>query len=378
MSLLPPNVSVDRILVRSVNWLGDAVMTTPALIRLRERFPRASIHILTPQKLTQLWEHFPGIQGVMTFAPDEGFVSVARRIRAERFDLGIAFPNSTRTALELWAGGVRHRVGYGGRGRFLLLNHRVDRAPSYRVMHKRSPEEVRRLLANPTPMDAIPAEAHQLYHYLHLVSATGASGEATPPQLAVTDSETKAFRATFLEGISEDTGLLGLNAGAEYGPAKRWPEDRFVAAASAVAQQTGMGWLLFGGPADRPLTERIEQAMRAKGVSSPIFNVAGRTSLRQLMAGLKSCRVLLTNDSGPMHVAAALGTPVVVPFGSTSPELTAPGLPGDPKHQLLRAFAPCSPCFQRECPVDFRCMEGIRVELVIDALKRAMGAAEAG
>lgn len=378
MSSFPSNASVNRILVRSVNWLGDAVMTTPALIRLRERFPRAAIHILTPQKLAQLWEHFPGIQGVMTFTPDEGLMSVARRIRAERFDLGITFPNSTRTALELWAGRVRHRVGYGGRGRFFLLNHRVGRAESYRVMRKKSPAEVRRLLEHPAPVEAVPVEAHQLYHYLHLVSAAGASGEATPPQLAVTEAETKAFRATFLEGIGEGTELLGLNAGAEYGPAKRWPADRFVAAASAVAQSSGVGWLLFGGPADRPLTDRIEQALRAKGVTSPIINVAGRTSLRQLMAGLKLCRALLTNDSGPMHVAAALGTPVVVPFGSTSPELTAPGLPGDPKHQLLRAFAPCSPCFQRECPVDFRCMEGIQVEQVIGALKRAMGNAGVG
>ena len=98
-----------------------------------------------------------------------------------------------------------------------------------------------------------------------------------------------------------------------------------------------------------------------------VRNVAGRTSLRELLALLARCRALLTNDTGPMHLAAALGVPVVVPFGSTSPELTGPGLPGDPRHRLIRANAPCAPCFLRECPIDFRCMNGISVEQVVQA-----------
>ncbi len=104
-----------------------------------------------------------------------------------------------------------------------------------------------------------------------------------------------------------------------------------------------------------------------------MVNLAGMTSLGELCAGLKLCRVLLTNDSGPMHVAAALGTPVVVPFGSTSPELTGPGLPGDARHQLLRANVPCSPCFLRECPIDFRCMNGISTGKAVEAVLRAAG-----
>ena len=115
-----------------------------------------------------------------------------------------------------------------------------------------------------------------------------------------------------------------------------------------------------------PLAEQIESAIR--NPQSAILNLAGQTSLRELMALLKLCRVLLTNDTGPMHVAAALGTPVVVPFGSTSPELTGPGLPGDPRHRLLKSDAPCSPCFLRECPIDFRCMNGISVERVVEAV----------
>ena len=160
-----------------------------------------------------------------------------------------------------------------------------------------------------------------------------------------------------------------MNPGAEYGPAKRWPVEKFIAAASEIQKRTNCIWLIFGGKADAAIANRIESAIRAIRTSA-IRNLAGKTSLRELMALLKLCRVLLTNDSGPMHVAAALGTPVVVPFGSTSPELTGPGLPGDPRHRLLKSDAPCSPCFLRECPIDFRCMNGISVERVVEAVLR--------
>jgi heptosyltransferase-2 len=157
-----------------------------------------------------------------------------------------------------------------------------------------------------------------------------------------------------------------LNPGAEYGPAKRWPMEKFIAAASEIQKRTNCTWLVFGGQADVEIASRIESAMASP--PSAIWNLAGKTSLRELMTLLKICRVLLTNDSGPMHVAAALGTPVVVPFGSTSPELTGPALPGDPQHRLLKSDAPCSPCFLRECPIDFRCLNGISAERVVEAV----------
>ena len=162
--------------------------------------------------------------------------------------------------------------------------------------------------------------------------------------------------------------LLGLNPGAEYGPAKRWPAESFAAVAREVSRKMPEClWLAFGGAGDRALCGDI-----ARLAGDRVLNLAGKTSLRELMALLKLCRVVLTNDSGPMHVAAALGTPVVVPFGSTSPELTGPGLPGDPRHQLLKSAAPCSPCFRRTCPIDFRCMTGIGPERVIEAVCRAV------
>jgi heptosyltransferase-2 len=162
--------------------------------------------------------------------------------------------------------------------------------------------------------------------------------------------------------------LLGLNPGAEYGPAKRWPAESFAAVAREVSRRnTNCLWLAFGGAGDRELCGDI-----ARLAGDRVLNLAGKTSLRELMALLKLCRVVLTNDSGPMHVAAALGIPVVVPLGSTSPELTGPGWPGDPRHQLLKSAAPCSPCFRRTCPIDFRCMTGISPERVVEAVCRAI------
>ena len=214
-------------------------------------------------------------------------------------------------------------------------------------------------------MPVLQTNAHQIHEYLHLVAVLGANPEQLTPQLFVTPGEIEAMNKKFdLSKIERP--LLGLNPGAEYGPAKRWPMEKFIAAASEIQKRTNCTWLVFGGQADVEIANRIESAMASP--PSAIWNLAGKTSLRELMTLLKICRVLLTNDSGPMHVAAALGTPVVVPFGSTSPELTGPGLPGDAWHRLLKSDAPCSPCFLRECPIDFRCLNGIRTERVVEAV----------
>jgi len=174
--------------------------------------------------------------------------------------------------------------------------------------------------------------------------------------------------------------VLGLNPGAEYGPAKRWPAERFVQAALEIQRVRRCVCLVFGGPGDVELASRIgggiEDPTRgagSHGVRPQVINVAGKTSLRELMALLALCRVLLTNDTGPMHVAAALGTQVVVLYGSTSPELTGPGLPGGDRHLVLRAPTPCAPCFRRVCPIDFRCMQTLQVREVVKAVSERLG-----
>ena len=369
-----------RILVRGTNWLGDAVMTTPALMRLRERFPEGHITLLTPEKLRDLWLAHPAVNEIISIAPDESVFSVGQKLRAGNFDLALVLPNSPRSALEVWLAGIPQRIGYARPWRNWFLTQTVAPRADAVKMQKRSISEIKRLVAaqqsgtgiltvanqmetGGTPVP--PSNAHQIHEYLHLVAALGANPEPMPPQLVVTPGEVEAMRKKF--GLNEiERPLFGLNPGAEYGPAKRWPMEKFIATAREIQNQTNCTWLVFGGQADTAIADRIESAIPSP--PSAILNLAGKTSLRELMALLKICRVLLTNDSGPMHVAAALGIPVVVPFGSTSLELTGPGLPGDPQHRLLKSDALCSPCFLRECPIDFRCLNGISIERAVEAV----------
>ncbi len=358
----------SRILVRGVNWLGDAVMTTPALQRLRRAHPEASITLLTPSKWLDLWKGHPAIDDLLGVGPDESIWSVGRRIRAGAFDTALVLPNSPRSALECFLGRIPRRIGVSRPWRNWFLTEAIPPRPASRDMRKPSPDEIReRLAGTATSSGGIGPEAHHSLDYLNLAAALGADPSPLPPRLVIAVDEREAALERHTGGDAESTLWLGLNPGAEYGPAKRWPADRFAAAANAVlGRMRGKArWMLFGGGGDRSTTSAI-----ARQVPGSV-DLAGRTTLRELMALLAGCRVVLTNDTGPMHVAAALGVPVVVPFGSTSPELTAPGMPGDPRHHLLRAGALCSPCFLRECPIDFRCMEGISVDRVAEAVLSA-------
>jgi heptosyltransferase-2 len=371
-----------KILVRGTNWLGDAVMTTPALLRLREKFPDALIALLTPEKLRGLWLHHPAVNEIISFAPGEGVFSVGRRLRRwgeapdeptmargdarpTQFDLALVLPNSPRSAIEVFLAGIPKRIGHARPWRNFFLTQTVAPRPGAGKMSKRSVAEIKRLVAadgsqRPISIGGVlpnSATAHQIHEYLHLAAALGANPEPLAPQLFVAPEEIDAAKKKF--GLPEITQpIFGLNPGAEYGPAKRWPVEKFIAAAREIQQKTNCVWILFGGKGDQQLASQIASAIHDSRFT--IHDFAGKTSLR------------LTNDTGPMHVAAALGTPVVVPFGSTSPELTGPGLPGDPRHRLLKSDAPCSPCFLRECPVDFRCMNGIGVGRVVEAVVESL------
>jgi heptosyltransferase-2 len=388
-----------RILVRGVNWLGDAVMTTPALLRLREHFPGALIALLTPEKLRGLWLHHPAVDEVITFTPEESPWRVAKKIRivmwpeskketvaetARRaasamsplqrggFDLAVIFPNSPRSALESWLARIPKRVGYARAWRNFFLTNIVPSRPNAGHMRKRSVSEIKQLtsvLGGPANLRfTFHESAHQIYDYLHLVGVLGANPEPLPTQLVVTPAEINAAAKKFnlTSQFTNDRPIFGLNPGAEYGAAKRWPAQRFIAAAREIQKRTKCFWVVLGGKADAMLASEIQSAI--SGNQSQCVTLAGQTSLRELCAVIKQCRVLLTNDTGPMHIAAALGTPVVVPFGSTASELTGPILSPGARHQLIKSDAPCSPCFLRECPIDFRCMNGISVERVVEAV----------
>lgn len=370
-----------RILVRGVNWLGDAVMTTPALLRLRERFPDAHIALLTAKKIEGLWRGHPAVNETHLFAAGGSLWSVSRKLRALHFDLSLVLPNSPRAALEVWLARIPRRVGYARPWRNCFLTHPIPPRAGVSAMRKRSIAEIKKLITVSDGRATRDNEhasrithhvpPHQIHDYLNLVATLGANPEPLAARLELSESEADVVlqKLGLWETRAGGTPIFGLNPGAEYGPAKRWPVERFIEAAREIHRRTNCTWLVFGGKGDVPMAGQIVSALGLP--NRALRNLAGQTTLRELMALLKICRVLLTNDTGPMHLAAALGTPVVVPFGSTSPELTGPGLPGDPRHHLLKSDAPCAPCFLRECPIDLRCMNGIGIERVVEAVMKA-------
>lgn len=348
-------------------------MSTPALRRLREAHPRAHLALLTHAKLADLWRHHPDLDQVVTFAPGESPWAIGRRLRPLEFDTALVLPNSPRSALEVFWGRIPRRLGLARPWRNVFLTDPIPPRAGEVRMHKPSPREIQRRLDTPAARWPVPPPgAHQIHHYLHLAAALGANPDPVPPRVGVLDGEVDAVRGRFGDTPARTVPLLGVNPGAEYGPAKRWPAERFIEAARHVHRLTGCHCWVFGGPADVPVARRIAEALAETAPPATVRCLAGETSLRELCAALKACDVVLTNDTGPMHLAAAVGTPVVVPFGSTSPELTGPGLPGDPRHRCLKSDAPCAPCFLSECPIDLRCLNGIGAERVADAVLAAL------
>jgi lipopolysaccharide heptosyltransferase II len=315
-----------RILVRSSNWLGDAVMSVPAVRRIKRGRPDVYLAVLTPANLADFWKSLPEIDEVVPIAPDESVFRVAKVIRG-RFDVAILMPNSPRTGLEVWLAGTPRRVGYHRPWRDFFLNQFI-------------PEPVA-----PRPI------SHQSNHYLRLAERIGA--DIDEPLLGFAP-------------VEPESHVGGLCPGAEYGPAKRW--HIFGDAAKKLSEEFGLHWLIFGTSGEQSLGhELVEQ------LGSAATNLTGKTNLSELMQHLQRCRLLLTNDTGTMHLAAYLGVPTVSVFGSTEPGLT--GSIGE-DHTVLRHHVKCSPCFLRECPLDFRCMNAVTVAEVVAAASRMLARQE--
>ena len=311
-----------RILVRSGNWLGDAVMSTEAVRRIKRGRPDAEVTILAKRNLVEFWETIPEVDAVIPIERKEGVLAVAKKIR-DRFDVAILFPNSPRSGIEVWLAKIPRRVGYRRPWRNFFLNQFI-------------PEQ-----APPQPV------THQSRIYLRIAERIGADiSEPLPPAAAWVP-----------EALT-----LGLCPGAEYGPAKRWPH--FGEAARILSEQHGIRWLIFGTAKERELGDQITSEIGANAV-----NLVGQTTLSQLIRELGRCRALLTNDTGTMHLAAHLGVPTIALFGSTEPALTGPIGAG---HTVIRHHVECSPCFLRQCPIDFRCMNRITVAEVVNAVERVL------
>jgi heptosyltransferase-2 len=320
-------LGVTSILVRAPNWVGDVVLSLPALRDVRRCFPAARLEVLARPWVAELYRAVPGVDAVLESRGHSADVASLRG----RFDLGLLLPNSFGTALVLWRAGVPERWGYATDGRGALLTRRC-----------RVPASIRR--------------RSQVYYYRAMLEGLGLAVEGEP-DASLACPEEWAARGRALLG--DDGPWIGVNPGAFYGTAKRWPPERFAAAADLVARRTGARVAIVGGAAERPLGEAIAEQVRA-----PSLVLCGETTLGDLVGVLSGLRLLLTNDSGPMHLAAALGTPVVAVFGSTDWTETAPV---SPRARVVREETECAPCLLRECPIDHRCMTRVGVDRVASA-----------
>jgi heptosyltransferase-2 len=334
---LPPGISARdlkpfRILIRSSNWLGDAVMSVPAVHAIKKGRPDVHVTIAAPDKIAPMWKVIPEVDAIIPL-PEGSLLPVVRLLRQQMpFDVAILFPNSLRVALETWLSGIQRRVGYCGHWRSWLVNQVVREA--------RKPG---------------PPEHHSL-RFLRIARECGAETcERRWPLLIAHTS-----RSNQLSTLNSQPLKIGLCPGAEYGPAKRWLAERFAEAAAKITAQSSAQWILLGTKNDAAIGEQI-----AAAIGDHCVNRIGQTTLEQLIDELRQCRLLLTNDTGTMHLAALLGVPVVAIFGSTEPRLTGPLGNG---HIILRHHVECSPCFLRECPIDFRCMKAVIADEVAAAV----------
>ena len=321
-----------RILIRSSNWLGDAVMSVPAVRAIKGGRPDAHITIAAPAKIAPMWNLIPEVDAIIPL-PNTSFPAAVRLLKQQiAFDVAILFPNSLRVALETWLSGIPRRVGYRGHWRSWLVNQIVRE-----------------------PRKPGPPEHHSL-RFLRIAHGCGATTcEKTWPRLIAHTRESNQ-----LSTLNSQLLKIGLCPGAEYGPAKRWLPERFAEAAAKISAQLSAQWILLGTKNDIAVGQKI-----AAAIGDHCVNRIGQTTLDELIDELRQCRLLLTNDTGTMHLAALLGVPVVAIFGSTEPRLTGPLGNG---HLILRHHVECSPCFLRECPIDFRCMKAVTADEVAHAM----------
>lgn len=331
-----------RIVVRGPNWLGDLVMAAPAIREIGDHWPAAQVDVAVPSGLAPLVSILDPRVGVVPLAGRTGLSAVQRhaaQLREGRYDLAVLLTNSFGTALVARQAGIPERWGYRRDGRGWLLTRAIGRRGVTRT------------------------STHHADYYAALVEALGLS--RPPLDLHVPlprDARDEAMALLQHAGWEAGAPLLACAPGAAYGTAKQWPPSAVAQVASAWIADGG-AVVLVGAGADRGAVDAVKA--RVAGASARLFDLAGATSLRALAGVLGVATRVLANDSGAMHVAAALGTPVVAVFGPTREYATAPLGP----HRILTQEVWCRPCMLRECPLDHRCMTGVSPERVLDALR---------
>jgi lipopolysaccharide heptosyltransferase II len=335
-------ISPKKILIRGPNWVGDAVLAIPALKAVRSNFPKAEITLLVRPWVAGLFTSAPFIDRVWSEAKPTkigDWTRITRDIRAFEFDLALLLPNSFESALMMFLARVPNRIGYATDGRTWMLTNSIE--PAIKTQH-------------------------QVHYYLDLARAIQAETENPSIEIEATDEERRNARSLLAEaGISRGTRFLVLNPGAAYGSAKRWHEERFAGVADILAAELDLGVAMIGSEGERLIAEQIRSRMKTASAV-----LSGRTSLETLIGVLAESSLMITNDSGPMHIAAALGVPTVAVFGSTDERVTSPF---GRRTRVVKHPVECSPCLLRECPIDHRCMNRVSVDDVCRAARDVVG-----
>jgi heptosyltransferase-2 len=336
-------MEVEKILIRGPNWVGDAVLAIPAIKAVRQHFPHAEITLLVRPWVSGLFTSAPFVDKVWSEQKPSSLTDwtrIMRAIRGRGFDLALLLPNSFESALMMFLGGVPRRIGYATDARRWMLTDSI------------TPSEIAR---------------HQVQYYFDLVKVLAANPERQSIEIGATSEERAGARRLLkAEGIPDGAPFLVLNPGAAYGSAKRWYEDRFADVADNLARGLGLHVALIGSATEGNVAEQIRDRMKTTAAV-----LSGKTSLETLVGVLAESSLMITNDSGPMHIAAALGVPTVAVFGSTDERVTGPC---GPKARIVKHAVECSPCLLRECPIDHRCMNGVTVDDVCRVARELMGA----
>ncbi len=336
----------DKIIIRGTNWIGDAVMTLPALAAIRKLFPDTQIDVLARTWSSPVYKYCEHTDNVMEFEgpkrlPAIGVLSkVARKIKNTGYKLGIVLPNSFESALIFRIAGIPQIYGYNTDFRSVILSRAVD-----------------------VPGDK--GTKHEVFYYLNLIEKVFGKrweeGSLAPePVLHVPEDEQNRARGLLKKnGWNGKTRLLGLNPGAAFGPAKCWPAEKYRELAGALTQTFPDSTIVvFGTEREREAGEEICAPLGKRAI-----NLCGRTALDEAICTISILDLMVSNDSGLMHVSAACQVPLVALFGSTNPVTTGPF---SRQARVIRHELPCSPCLSRECPRDFICMLGITVSEVLD------------
>jgi heptosyltransferase-2 len=344
-----PVTSPARVVVRPPNWLGDAVLALPALAAMRAAFREAELTIAAPAAVAAIFREETDAAPDQVLELPRSRAGVTAALKGGRFDLAILFPNSFRSAWQVWRAGIPGRWGYATSGRGVLLTRRAKR---------------------PSKSAAV----HQADYYRALAASLGMPADADRlPRLRPSHASLARADALLAERrVAASASLVALAPGAAYGQAKQWPPERMAALAARLVREAGATCVLLGAAYDRQAARAIESWLRAQApdAADRVVDLVGRTSLGALVGVAARTRVVVSNDSGAMHLAAAVGRPVVALFGPTNERATRPL--GD--HDVLLEDVFCRPCMLRDCPIDHRCMKRLAVDRVFDAVRRRMAA----